>query len=53
MVQAAITAERIIVSFDFFLLMAPASKDGRIIMDVLAQWMQSPSKVTGIAHCNE
>jgi len=32
MVQAAITAERIIVSFDFFRLMAPASKDG---MDVL------------------
>jgi hypothetical protein len=26
MVQAAITAERIIVSFDFFRLMAPASK---------------------------
>jgi hypothetical protein len=26
MVQAAITAERMIVSFDFFLLMAPANK---------------------------
>lgn len=27
MVQAAITAERMIVSFDFFLLMAPANKN--------------------------
>lgn len=40
MVQAAITAERIIVSFDFFRLMAPASKDGRIICAMDAKTIQ-------------
>jgi len=40
MVQAAITAERIIVSFDFFRLMAPARTDRHNYMDVATQWLQ-------------
>jgi hypothetical protein len=40
MVQAAITAERIIVSFDFFRLMAPARKDRHNYMAVATQWLQ-------------
>ena len=40
MVHAAITAERIIVSFDFFHLMAPARMDRHNYMDVVTQWLQ-------------
>ena len=40
MVHATITAERIIVSFDFFHLMAPARMDRHNYMDVVTQWLQ-------------
>ena len=40
MVHAAITTERIIVSFDFFHLMAPTRMDRHNYMDVLTQWLQ-------------
>jgi len=40
MVHATITAERIIVSFDFFHLMAPARMYRHNYMDVVTQWQQ-------------
>ena len=40
MVHATITAERIIVSFDLFRLMALARMDRHNYMDVVTQWLQ-------------